>query len=376
MVWGLLMTQSAQWFAFVLMPFDNAFLPIYTDLIAPALEEVGYSVERADTPIGQRNILKELIKKIDQAHLIVADLTTLNANVMYELGIAHALLKPTVLIIQDIEELPFDLKTYNAIPYSTDFDKVAKLKGELRKVGQGLQTGTAFFTNPVSDFAPSVIHLASPRLQPQIEIIAIEPNRTSLEPEVPSTWLDLVGETHEGIEGVSLILHKITEATQTVGQKMSLRTEQLNKLLNSGLPNAPAAAFTIFKATAQDLGDFTSTTEDVLPSFRQTWDKFSNNLEEILKRSTVSTKEDVEALRTFKSQLLDLQNIIIGSTTSIRSFRNSVNNLPDDVSKHLTQARKQTVTTIEHLIEELTTSDSSISRIVNLVDNLLVDSEC
>ena len=48
---------------------------------------------------------------ISDADLVVADLTGLNANVMYEVGVAHALRKPTLVVTQEIDELPFDLRT-------------------------------------------------------------------------------------------------------------------------------------------------------------------------------------------------------------------------------------------------------------------------
>jgi nucleoside 2-deoxyribosyltransferase len=103
---------------FVLMPFDQEFAAIYEQLIKPSLEDVGYEVARADTLLTQQNILRDVIAGIAGASLVVADLTTLNPNVMYELGIAHGLQIPTVLIAQSIEDLPFDLRSYRVIQYS------------------------------------------------------------------------------------------------------------------------------------------------------------------------------------------------------------------------------------------------------------------
>src|SRR5207248_8991106 len=107
--------------AFVLMPFDAEFNTIYEELIAPALEEAGYLVQRADSFLDQQNILMDVVRGIDQATLVVAELTSLNPNVLYELGVAHGLKKPTVLLAQDIAEVPFDLRSYRIISYSTRF---------------------------------------------------------------------------------------------------------------------------------------------------------------------------------------------------------------------------------------------------------------
>ena len=77
--------------AFILMSFEPTFVPIYEQIIKPALEDAGFDVARADSVLSQQNILRDVIKGIATADLVVADLTTSNPNVMYELGICHGL---------------------------------------------------------------------------------------------------------------------------------------------------------------------------------------------------------------------------------------------------------------------------------------------
>ena len=72
------------------MPFAPEFNAIYKDLIKPALEEAGYVVSRADSDLHQESILRRIIKGITGAKLIIAELTTLNPNVLYELGLFQA----------------------------------------------------------------------------------------------------------------------------------------------------------------------------------------------------------------------------------------------------------------------------------------------
>lgn len=89
--------------AFVLMPFEPEFDRIFERLIQPTLAEVGYEVQRADTDLSQRNIMRKIIEGIANADLIVAELTGNNPNVFYELGVAHGLQKPVIMISQDVE---------------------------------------------------------------------------------------------------------------------------------------------------------------------------------------------------------------------------------------------------------------------------------
>ncbi|MFW9881598.1 MAG: hypothetical protein ACFFG0_51690, partial [Candidatus Thorarchaeota archaeon] len=138
--------------AFVIMPFDAEFKSIYEDLIKPALEEVGYNVTRADSFIDQQNILHNIIRGIGNGDLIVADLTSLNANVLYELGLSHGLKIPTVILVQSLDEIPFDLRSYRILIYSTRFDKVHELKDSLKEIGEKHKKGELNFGSPVTDF--------------------------------------------------------------------------------------------------------------------------------------------------------------------------------------------------------------------------------
>lgn len=59
--------------------------------------------------------------------MIIAEITPPNPNVFYELGYAHALAKPTILLAEHGRQLPFDISGYRCILY----DNSIKGKGEL-----------------------------------------------------------------------------------------------------------------------------------------------------------------------------------------------------------------------------------------------------
>lgn len=68
--------------AFVIMPFDAEFDAVYKDLLAKPLEDSGYVVRRADDVNTRQNVLADVVRGIAEADLVVADLTTLNPNVL------------------------------------------------------------------------------------------------------------------------------------------------------------------------------------------------------------------------------------------------------------------------------------------------------
>lgn len=115
---------------FVLMPFGEKtdasgmkinFDAIYDELIHPAIEQVGLEPIRADEEKAGGMIHKPMFERLILCEYAVADLTTANANVFYELGVRHAV-RPykTVLIFNAKMQLPFDLNMLRALPYNLD----------------------------------------------------------------------------------------------------------------------------------------------------------------------------------------------------------------------------------------------------------------
>jgi tetratricopeptide (TPR) repeat protein len=113
---------------FVLMPFgkktDSAGLTIdfdavYNDVIRPAIADAGLDPLRADEEMTGGIIHKPMFERLILCPFAVADLTTANANVFYELGVRHAV-KPatTVLLFGEGGRLPFDVAPLRALTYS------------------------------------------------------------------------------------------------------------------------------------------------------------------------------------------------------------------------------------------------------------------
>jgi len=98
------------------MPFDDALKPNWAKIIKPAIIEAGLKPHRVDATVISGNILIEIMDGIAHSRLVLGDLTqspfdTPNANVMYEVGLAHALRESTevLLIRSDRKKLPFDV---------------------------------------------------------------------------------------------------------------------------------------------------------------------------------------------------------------------------------------------------------------------------
>ncbi len=103
---------------FVLMPFNRALDPVYSDHIARVAKTLGRTVNRGDDFFTTHDIMGDIWSAICAAKVVVADCTGRNANVFYEIGIAHVVGVPVVLITQDQEDVPFDLRHLRFIEYA------------------------------------------------------------------------------------------------------------------------------------------------------------------------------------------------------------------------------------------------------------------
>lgn len=103
---------------FVMMPFADPIGSYFEKIYKPAIEKAGLKAIRADDEIfGTGKIMEQIWNGINSANVLIAELTSRNANVFYELGIAHTLKKPVVLVSSNENDVPFDLHHIRVIYY-------------------------------------------------------------------------------------------------------------------------------------------------------------------------------------------------------------------------------------------------------------------
>jgi hypothetical protein len=117
--------------AFVMMPFGNPMDKIYEDVISKTLRECGLTSLRADEVFDTKPIMISIMQKINEAELIIAEVTGRNANVFYELGMAHVLKDKVILITQNQNDIPFDLQHFRYILYEDSPEGHLRLRESL-----------------------------------------------------------------------------------------------------------------------------------------------------------------------------------------------------------------------------------------------------
>lgn len=121
--------------AYVLMPFAKEFDDVFA-IIENVGSENGFIVMRADKKRDIGLITTSIVIDILCSDLIIVDISGFNPNVMYEMGLAHTLNKPTILLSQELgrnERLPFDISHMVTIPYILETSSTGKEARDLRE---------------------------------------------------------------------------------------------------------------------------------------------------------------------------------------------------------------------------------------------------
>jgi hypothetical protein len=103
---------------FVIMPFASSFSSVYSTGIKPAVEACGLVCKRGDDIQQPGTIVRQIWDSLLRSHIVIADLTGSNGNVLYELGLAHVIGHEAILLTQRIDDVPYDLRQQRHIVYS------------------------------------------------------------------------------------------------------------------------------------------------------------------------------------------------------------------------------------------------------------------
>jgi len=129
---------------FVIMPFTKAFDPVFKVIQKSLAEGLGFMSVRTDELLGGGNIIEDILTGISGSELVVADLTGRNPNVYYELGLAHMskAVDKVILISQELDSIPFDLRQYRHLVYT-------RSASGLRSLGKRISAAAAAVASPV-----------------------------------------------------------------------------------------------------------------------------------------------------------------------------------------------------------------------------------
>ncbi len=113
-------------------------------VIKPTIEELGYSVTAPHEIDQTGSITNHIMDHILNDELVIANLTELNPNVMYELAVRHASAKPVICLIENGTKIPFDIAQERTIFYENDMHGVEEVKPRLRKMVESINDDPSY----------------------------------------------------------------------------------------------------------------------------------------------------------------------------------------------------------------------------------------
>ena len=117
---------------FVLTPFHDKHQQTF-EIIRNVCSDVGLTCLRGDEKYIDSNILIHILRQLLKARMLIVNIEGRNPNVFYELGLAHALGKPTILLSKSFHEAPFDVKSKRIIFYKHPLELRDLLRDELTR---------------------------------------------------------------------------------------------------------------------------------------------------------------------------------------------------------------------------------------------------
>lgn len=303
---------------FVIMPFTDDFFESYEMLKEHFSEDFVFS--NAGEEDNQQNILADIISPIINADVVLADLTGLNPNVMYELGIAHSFNKKTVIITQDdLSMLPFDLKQYRTKDYSTHFKKFDELIKYLDKNLNGARDGNVIFNNPVGDF------LINSKIAPEK---IFEKNVIKLDiPEGDKGFLDFLADIEDD---TGTMTEDITQLNSDM-KEMTDGINACNTEINRVKANGGSGTISFIRKQSQKAAGYIETFSKRLKNHNNTisslWSKIEKNILGLLENDIATTPNNKDGLTNYIKSLHNMKGSLALSKESVAKLKETTLNI-------------------------------------------------
>lgn len=351
---------------FVITPFNEDFLALYDEL--KGIFEEKFDFTNAGDLDNQQNILQDIIEGIYQADVIIADLTGLNANVFYELGLAHAMNKKVIIITQDLGELPFDIKSYRANEYSMQFNKLAQLVEELKKLLIGAIDGNIKYGNPVSDYIPDFYKNGETISEyGELKNIVAQNNEDIhdiIDDEGEKGFLDFVADIEENSTKMSEEITAMSDEMNEMNTSISGASNEIERVkIKSGNVNASFVR-NICRRLSDPVDVFADKLKRHVSEVTRYWDIVENSYLSLLDNQYAKNKENIEELRKSMNALEGMQGALYDSNEQIEAFVDVLRGSMG-MERRLNKAISLLISELEKYLLMTETMYSSIDRIIS-----------
>ena len=348
---------------FFIMPFKEEMFALYEKLKSDFGNDFLFT--NAGDLDSQRNILRDIVEGIHQADIVIADLTGLNANVFYELGLAHAMNKKVIIITQDLGEVPFDIKSYRAIDYSLLFYKIPEFLDQLKKMLFGAIDGSVRFGNPVSDYIPDFFDksISSSIVSPATESTEIDEQVDPAESDEENGYLDYLADIIDNSNSINEEISAMGIDMQDMSQAINQASDEINRVkLQSGSAD-PSFVRSVCRKLAGPIEENAEKMKIHVSKIAIQWDIVENSYLSLLDNPLIRNEDNLEGIESSSSNLAGLRGTITGTDATIQSLISGLQTSVG-VERRLTKAITKLIDELEAYLSMTNTMSSSIDRII------------
>ncbi len=339
---------------FMIMPFKDEFFEVYEMLKIQFSERFEFG--NAGEEGNQQNVLKDIVQPVYEADIVIADLTGLNANVMYELGLAHSFNKKTIIITQDdLSKLPFDLKQYRAKDYTTHFKKFDELIKYLETNLYGAVDGSVSYSNPVKDFL-SLQGVENPSWFEQKNVVV-------LEDESDKGFLDFLADIENDSEKLTDEINSMSTDMNELSSGTTSCITEIERVRKIGGDGTASFVRKQTNTVAGYVGTFAKKLRVHNSTIDSLWNEIEKNTLGLLENQFASKEENKKSLINYLNSLFSMRKAAFGNKAVISSFIDTMEGLRG-IERSMNQS-------IRFVKEDLTTYQNIIDRICGSIDRIL-----
>jgi hypothetical protein len=295
----------------MIMPFTEEFFEVYEMLKERFCDDFDF-IHAGDDISTQQNIIKDIVQMIYEADVVIADLTEKNVNVFYELGIAHTLNKKVIVISQHLEELPFDIRSYRATEYSTNFKKFDNLIKQLTKYLYGVKDGSIVFGNPVTDFMSANNSQAIPKT------FEIDNPHNELG---DMGYIDHLADIEEEMKGIINSLTELTKDMETMSAGIDACSNDIKRVKNSSGGSVSASFLrSSARKTASIISVYNKSQKEHNELLMEKWLNIEKNCLQLLGTEYAREPENIESLKELLRSQHQLKEAVLTTKNTTASF--------------------------------------------------------
>ncbi|MGW2918486.1 hypothetical protein ACWDBF_11580 [Streptomyces angustmyceticus] len=319
-------------------------LGIFEQVIAPACEKYGITAVRADGIAHAGDINEQICRHVVESHLVVADVSSGNPNVMYELGLRHITGKPTIHI-GEAGQLPFDIASIRTIRYQRTRSHLAGARKEIESALEvGLRDGFELLTP-----ARVLRGLQSGDGPASVSEIGDGANR---EDEDSPGLLDDFAVIEDGLDDMTADMEAITKTIETIGSLTEQSGAEMLDLSEANVPmNARLAAVARYAETISAPAGELNT---VAAAFAERMVTMDSGVRAALGLIEMTPPDERgEGTEEFLEQLMSLDEAAQESLAQICSFGTSAGEMAR-MSRYLRKPVKEISAAVQQLTSAIT----------------------